>query len=67
MTDPAQSSEAVLTVLRRVGGGVAVPELAYKTGLQVSVVIDALCDLEDLGLARPWSWTAVQEDPRDAI
>jgi len=54
--------EVVLTVLRRVGGGVTVPELAHKTGLAESDLIDALCDLEDQGLARPWSWTATLGD-----
>jgi len=29
---PAARRDVVLTVLRRVGGGVTVPELVYKTG-----------------------------------
>lgn len=63
----SQQTEIVLSVLRRVGGDVTVREVSYKTGLPETDVVDALCDLEDRGLVRPWSWTAVQEDPRDAI
>ena len=43
--------------LRKIGGGVHVSELAYKTGLREPEIIDALCDLEEQGRAAPWAWT----------
>ena len=43
--------------LRKIGGGVHVRELAYKTGLSESEIIDALYDLEEQGRAAPWAWT----------
>lgn len=61
MSAPAARRDVVLTVLRRVGGGVTVPELVYKTGFAESEVVDALCELEARGLAVPWSWTAVRD------
>lgn len=36
MSAPAARRDVVLTVLRRVGGGVTVPELIYKTGFAES-------------------------------
>lgn len=59
VVDPDQA--AVLAALRRIGGGVMVPELAYKTGLSRAVVVEALCGLEERGLAAPWSWQAVND------
>lgn len=43
--------------LRKIGGGVHVSELAYKTGLPEPEIIDALCELEEQGKAAPWAWT----------
>ncbi len=44
--------------LRKIGGGsIHVRELAYKTGLSESEIIDALYDLEEQGRAAPWAWT----------
>lgn len=37
-------------------------ELVHKTGLPQSAVVDALYDLEERGLAGPWSWTATREE-----
>ena len=50
-------SELVERCLRKIGGGVHVSELAYKTGLSKSEIIDALYDLEEQGRAAPWAWT----------
>jgi len=61
VTGPAGDRDLVLAVLRRIGGGVAVGELVHKTGLPESTVVDALCELENMGLAGPWSWTATTE------
>jgi len=59
---PSSDRDLVLAVLRRIGGGVAVGELVHKTGLPQSAVVDALYDLEERGLAGPWSWTATREE-----
>ena len=50
-------SELVERCLRKIGGGVHVGELAYKTGLSESEIIDALYELEEHGRAAPWAWT----------
>jgi hypothetical protein len=44
--------------LARIGGGVRVGELAYRTGLSDGQVLDALRDLEREGRAVPFTWTA---------
>ena len=61
MTPTEWDQELVLSTLRRIGGGVAVSELIYKTRLPETVVVEALCDLEALGLVTPWAWTAIDE------
>lgn len=61
MNDPRVGRDRVLAALRRIGGGVTIPELAYKTGLGDVEVVDALCELEADGLAVPWAWTATKE------
>jgi hypothetical protein len=48
----------VEAALHRIGGGVRVEELVYKTGLSTVEVLDALRQLERQGRARPWVWTA---------
>jgi hypothetical protein len=57
----------VEAALERIGGGVRVEELAYKTGLSAREVLDALHQLERDGRARPWAWTvAAQTNEGDA-
>ncbi|MEA2309805.1 MAG: hypothetical protein QOI65_2091 [Thermoleophilaceae bacterium] len=50
-------TELVEACLRKIGGGVRVAEIAYKTGLTLTEVMDALCQLEEQGRAEPQAWT----------
>lgn len=59
MSAASDRDEAILTVLRRVGGRVALEELVYKTKLPRRVVLAGLIALEEQGLAVPMSWQAV--------
>jgi predicted Rossmann fold nucleotide-binding protein DprA/Smf involved in DNA uptake len=71
MPEPSQrvviervEAQLVEACLRKIGGGVHVAELAHKTGLTETDVIDALCELEEQGRAAPWAWTLGPESNR---
>jgi predicted Rossmann fold nucleotide-binding protein DprA/Smf involved in DNA uptake len=64
--DVVEQVEAGLVeaALQRIGGGVHVSELARKTGLTETQVIEALFELEEQGRATPWAWTLGPESTR---
>lgn len=56
----AGDRDLVLDVLRRVGGRVALEEIAYKAKLTRAAALRALVELEEQGLAAPMSWEAIR-------
>lgn len=50
----------ILAIIERSGGGVSPEELAYKTGLEMAEVVEALDDLEREGKVTPRNWGLVR-------
>jgi|GEM_PF-5243186 predicted Rossmann fold nucleotide-binding protein DprA/Smf involved in DNA uptake len=53
----------IFQLLRKIGGGATVDELAYHTKLPSTDIIDTLSELEDRGLVTPWAWRAQRVSP----
>lgn len=58
LADLAELQRRIFQLLRKIGGGAALDELAYHAKLPSTDIIDTLSELEDRGLVTPWAWRA---------